>query len=94
MEALDALAVDACVAVLGYLHAAKSAGLRAEIDLPRLTSWFESQRGPVAREAFADAAATRSCLTYENYYKTVCAAAERTDGGYDDRPLIVETRPG
>lgn len=96
-DALDSLAIEACAACLAFMHAAKktsSAGdrpMRAEIDLPRLTSWFESLRGPVARGVFADAAATRNCIAYENFYKTVTSVTERTDGGYDDTPLIIET---
>jgi hypothetical protein len=87
MEAkLDGLAVDACVSILRFMHAARFAEVkgsegagsvghldnRAYIDVHHLASWYNRQTEELARRLMADDRSVRSCMTYEDFFKQIC----------------------
>jgi hypothetical protein len=72
--ALGVLSLEACAAILRYLHAARLEGVETSVDAPRLAAWYESHPPDLARQIMSSDAALLSCLTFQNFHKEICAA--------------------
>jgi hypothetical protein len=74
---LDGLAVDACVAIVKYMHAARFTEIHAArfayVDVHHLASWYNRQSDELAQSIMADDVSVRSCMGYEHFYKQICA---------------------
>lgn len=72
--ALGVLSLEACAAILRYLHAAKLEGRETSVDVQRLATWYDSHPPDLAREIMSSDAALMSCLTFQNFHKEICPA--------------------